>query len=171
MPGNTTVQISPGSALLDGISPYFSMSVSSHLKPGSPGWLMLSSWCGSDWPRNAVYGALEACHHRNLPALQAACWPAGTGAGLRSFRDSSGGFRAPSKGGYWAERLPRSIGSSPHFSPRGETKCVRGPSVRGARRSARGGVLEQYGEHGEQAQRSNGGLIACFGRQVVRNAG
>ena len=25
--------------------------------------------------------------------------------------------------------------------------------------------------HGEQAQRSNGGPIACFGRQVVRNAG
>ena len=32
-------------------------------------------------------------------------------------------------------------------------------------------VLEQYGEHGEQAQRSNGGPIACFGRQVVRKAG
>ena len=26
-------------------------------------------------------------------------------------------------------------------------------------------------QHGEQAQRSNGGPIACFGRQVVRNAG
>ena len=50
--------------------------------------------------------------------------------------------------------------------------CVRRrSSVRGARRLARGGVLEPYGEHGEQAQRSNGGLIACFGRQVVRNAG
>ena len=33
------------------------------------------------------------------------------------------------------------------------------------------GVLELYVEHGEQAQRSNGGLIACFDRQVVRNAG
>ena len=32
------------------------------------------------------------------------------------------------------------------------------------------GVLGPYGEHGEQAQRSNGGLMACFGRQVVRNA-
>ena len=60
---------------------------------------------------------------------------------------------------------------SPLFSPRGEAKCVRSPSVQGARRSARGGVLEQYVEHGEQAQRSNGGLIACFDRQVVRNAG
>ena len=60
---------------------------------------------------------------------------------------------------------------SPLFSPRGEAKCVRGPSVQGARRSARGGVLEQYVEHGEQAQRSNGGPIACFDRQVVRNAG
>ena len=48
---------------------------------------------------------------------------------------------------------------------------MRGPSVQGARRSARGSVLEQYVEHGEQAQRSNGGLIACFDRQVVRNAG
>ena len=31
--------------------------------------------------------------------------------------------------------------------------------------------LGQYVEHGEQVQRSNGGPIACFGRQVVRNAG
>ena len=65
---------------------------------------------------------------------------------------------------------------SPLFSPRGEAKCVRGPSVQGARRSAphflnNAGVLEQYVEHGEQAQRSNGGPIACFDRQVVRNAG
>ena len=43
---------------------------------------------------------------------------------------------------------------SPLFSPGGEAKCVRGPSVQGARRSARGSVLEQYVEHGEQAQRS-----------------
>jgi len=57
---------------------------------------------------------------------------------------------------------------SPLFSPRGDAKRVRGPSVRGARRPARGGVLEQYGE---QAQRSNGGPIACFGRQAVRNVG
>ena len=61
--------------------------------------------------------------------------------------------------------------ASPLFSPRGEVKCVRGPSVRGARRSTSGGVLGQYGEHGEQAQRSNGGPLACFGRQAVRNAG
>ena len=38
-------------------------------------------------------------------------------------------------------------------------------------RAARGGVLEQYVEHDEQAQRSNDGPIACFGRQVVRKAG
>ena len=48
-----------------------------------------------------------------------------------------------------------------HFSPR-EAKCVRGPSVRGARRLTSGGVLGQYVEHGEQAQRSNGGPVACF---------
>ena len=58
--------------------------------------------------------------------------------------------------------------ASPLFSPRGEAKCVRRPSVRGARRLARGGVLEQYGEYGNQARRSNGGLITCFGRQVGR---
>ena len=29
----------------------------------------------------------------------------------------------------------------------------------------------KYVEHGEQAQRSNGGSIACFDRQLVRNAG
>ena len=70
-----------------------------------------------------------------------------------------------------ATRILRRKVTSPLFSPRGETKRVRGPSVQGARRKARGGVLEQYVEHGEQAQRSNGGPIACFDRQVVRNAG
>ena len=68
-------------------------------------------------------------------------------------------------------RTLQSNGLSPLFSPRGEAKCMKGPSVRGARRLARGGVLEQYGEHGEQAQRSNGGPIVCFARQAVRNAG
>ena len=58
-----------------------------------------------------------------------------------------------------------------HFSPRGEAKCVRGPSGRGARRLARTGVLGPYVEHGKQAQRSHGGRIACSGRRVVRNAG
>ena len=58
-----------------------------------------------------------------------------------------------------------------HFSPRGEVKCVRGPSGRGASRLARAGVLEQYVEHGKQVQRSPGGRIACFDRRVVRNAG
>ena len=62
-------------------------------------------------------------------------------------------------------------GPSPFFSPHGEAKCMRGPSVRGARRLTSGGVLEQYGEHGEQAQRSNGGSLVCFARQVVRKAG
>ena len=33
------------------------------------------------------------------------------------------------------------------------------PSVQGARRAASGGVLAQYVEHGEQAQRSNEGLL------------
>ena len=61
--------------------------------------------------------------------------------------------------------------ASLHFSPRGETKWVRGPSGRGASRLARAGVLEQYVEHGKQAQRSPGGHTACFGRRVVRNAG
>ncbi len=60
------------------------------------------------------------------------------------------------------------IPANPLFSPRGEAKCVRGASVRDARRLTSGGVLGQYGE---QAQRSNGEPIACFGRQVVRNAG
>ena len=32
------------------------------------------------------------------------------------------------------------------------------------------GVLEPYVEHGEQAQRSNGGPMACFDRQLVRKA-
>jgi hypothetical protein len=37
---------------------------------------------------------------------------------------------------------------------------------RGARRSARGGVLEQYVERGEQAQRRKRGLIARRSRSV-----
>ena len=61
--------------------------------------------------------------------------------------------------------------ASLHFSPRGEAKWVRGPSGRGARRLARAGVLEQYVEHGKQAQRSPGGRIVCFDRRVVRKAG
>ena len=32
-------------------------------------------------------------------------------------------------------------------------------------------ILEPYVKHGEQGQRSNGGPLACFGRQVARNAG
>ena len=61
--------------------------------------------------------------------------------------------------------------SNLHVSPRGEAKWVRGPSGRGASRLARAGVLEQYIEHGKQAQRSHGGRIACFDRRVVRNTG
>ena len=61
--------------------------------------------------------------------------------------------------------------ASLHFSPSGEAKWVKGLSGRGAGRLARAGVLEQYVEHGKQAQRSPGGRIACFDRRVVRNAG
>ena len=67
-------------------------------------------------------------------------------------------------------------GSSVLFSPRGEAKRASDPLGEGARRLAprflnNAGVLEPYVEHGEQAQRSNGGPITCFDRQVVRNAG
>ena len=65
----------------------------------------------------------------------------------------------------------KTVKTSLHVSPRGEAKWVRGPSGRGASRLARAGVLEQYVEHGKQAQRSPGGRIACFDRCVVRNAG
>ena len=57
--------------------------------------------------------------------------------------------------------------ASLYFSPRGEAKYVRGPSRRGASRLARTGVLEQYVEHGKQAQQSPGGHTVCFGRRVV----
>ena len=61
------------------------------------------------------------------------------------------------------------------FSPPGETQSVRRPSAQGARRSANSGtprpyILEPYVEHGEQAKPSNGGPMACFPRQVMRNA-
>jgi len=48
---------------------------------------------------------------------------------------------------------------------------MRGLSVRGARRLTSGGVLLQSVEHGEQAQRSNGGPLMCLARQPVRIAG
>ena len=67
-------------------------------------------------------------------------------------------------------RLPPGL----HVSPRGEAKCVRGPSGLGAagrRKKARAGVLEQYVEHGKQAQRSPGARIACFDRRVAGKAG
>ena len=65
--------------------------------------------------------------------------------------------------------------ASLHFSARGEAKSVRGPSAQGARRSATSGtprpyILKPYVEHGEQAKPSNGGPMACFPRQVMRNA-
>jgi len=48
---------------------------------------------------------------------------------------------------------------------------MRGLSVQGARRLTSAGVLSKYLEHGEQAQRSNGGPLMCLARQRVRNAG
>jgi len=48
---------------------------------------------------------------------------------------------------------------------------MRGLSVRSARRLTSAGVLLQSVEHGEQAQRSNGGPLMCLARQPVRNAG
>ena len=57
------------------------------------------------------------------------------------------------------------------FSHRFVARRVRRRWIRGARSSARGGVLEQYVEHGEQAQRSRRGLIARRSRKLVRNAG
>ena len=48
---------------------------------------------------------------------------------------------------------------------------MRGPSVRGADRLTSAGVLEQYSEHGKQAQRSNGESSVCFARQAMRNLG
>ena len=49
------------------------------------------------------------------------------------------------------EKRFRAQTTSLHFSPGGEAKWMRGPSVRGTRGLARGGVLGQDGEHGEQA--------------------
>ena len=48
---------------------------------------------------------------------------------------------------------------------------MRGLSDRGARRSARTGLLGQYVEHRGQAQRRYDGPIACLRRHVVRHAG
>jgi len=48
---------------------------------------------------------------------------------------------------------------------------MRGLSVRGARRLTSAGVLSQSVEHGEQAQRSNGGLLMCLARQPGEKCG
>ena len=61
--------------------------------------------------------------------------------------------------------------TSAHFSHRFVARRVRGPWIRGARSSARGGILEQYVEHGGRAQRRRHGLIARRSRKGVRNAG
>ena len=92
-----------------------------------------------------------------MTAWAAQGWP---GSPIRSL------FR-PADRGFQGEIRVTSL----HVSPRGEAKCVRGPSGRGASRLARAGVLDQYVEHGKQAQRSPGARIACFDRRVVRNAG
>ncbi len=57
---------------------------------------------------------------------------------------------------------------SPLFSPRGERKYVRGASIRGGRRSARGGVLDSTSSTRDRAQRSIDPPIVCFRRQVGR---
>ncbi len=85
----------------------------------------------------------------------------------------------------WPLLRRRSRSVSPVFSPRGEGKCVRGPSVRGARRLTTGiqsmTRTWPYGEHGEQAQRTywrgyrvlrpSGGEKCGLGFQRVRPAG
>ncbi len=48
---------------------------------------------------------------------------------------------------------------------------MRGPSGRGVSRLARAGVLDPYIEHGKPAQRSHDGLVACFPRQRLCQAG
>ena len=54
---------------------------------------------------------------------------------------------------------------SPHFSPRGEAKCVRGPSVRGARRLTNAGVLDGTLS---TASKRNEGLAGLSCASVVR---
>ena len=58
-----------------------------------------------------------------------------------------------------------------YFSPSGVAKCVRGLAGRDASRLARAGVLDSTLSTASKRNRSHGGLIACFDRQVVRNAG
>ena len=58
----------------------------------------------------------------------------------------------------------------PRLYPGGEAKCVRGPSVRGARRLTSGGVLDRTLSTASKRNEVIGGLIACFDRQVVRKA-
>ena len=89
------------------------------------------------------------------------------GVAGRSAETNRGGF------GQKFDRLSRAPqgdgvgGASLYFSPRGEAKCMRGPSGRGASRLARAGVLEQYVEHGKQAQPKSWRSYR-FDRRVVR---
>ncbi len=105
---------------------------------------------------------------RALRSSPAKC-DAVVGAGQPGLGPIGAAVRRDSMRIYGALAIP----ASRLFSPRGKAKCVRGPSVPGACRSAPSflnnpGVLEPYVEHGEQAQRSNGGPIALFDRHLVR---
>ena len=60
----------------------------------------------------------------------------------------------------------------PVFSPRGEVKCVRGPSGRGASRAEKKGARNVAFKVFHESRVTNHGLfIACSDRRVVRNAG
>ena len=77
--------------------------------------------------------------------------------------------RAPAAGEA-ATKLHRSLnGTSVYLGlSRCQPRCPRRSAAHFLRNAS---VLEPYVEHGEQAQRSNSGPIACFDRQALRNAG
>ena len=76
-----------------------------------------------------------------------------------------------------APQIPaQAVAPGLYFSPRGEAKCVRGPSGRGARRAGRRKRRAQAYLHSTLSTASKrnevmAGHAACFGRRVVRNAG
>ena len=93
---------------------------------------------------------------------------------MREIR-TSGSMSGDGKRDQYASGV-ESTRARPRLYPGVEAKCTRGPSVRGARRLAphflrKEAYLNSTVSTASKCNERNGGPIACFGRQLVRNAG
>ena len=137
---------------------------------------------GSFLPRGASRREFRGLHESRVTKHESRLFAVGA-PGRRHRKPPSGPLRPPASHCFPVHRcsplfaivqMKILFGADLHVSPRGEAKWVRGPSGQGASRAeekgasrlARAGVLEQYVEHGKQAQRSPGARI-----RVLRPSG